>query len=536
MTQYRKKPLVIEAWHIEFDGEQPAWVAEAFVLGAERAGGIAWCPAGDGLRINTLEGSMKASMGDMLIRGVMHELYGCKPDVFAATYEPAALAAAPEQAVPSGWRLVPEVPTDDMLDAATTKEVHTCDQGDPWYSSDPLSEGDARNVWRAMLAATPVPHPPARLEDGQPKSRMILCGPQTHIGWTPDNTPRDQQFNVVLIRETDFNRLAALEDESHVGFLDDVYEQCCAIIKPIVDEQRFPGSVVETLQILVKAELQRQAIEVPPSDGSPQHEACAMAHRYLLSHDWRRDGDFFVEVNHHGAQAMHVSTVALIVGGALEAARTGHVGEDGAQALVAKWRHAAEHLGLEGLASLADCADELEQALALAAPARDEPAPRGFVMVPLRMTQEMRDVIAEEEWNWGDLLAAAGAVTLEEYGLAHTLDEEAMRAAQPSPAPQDAEPAPLGTYQHRCPHVTGHRGPSFVCQRAGHGVDQHSYCKDCPCQPAPQVAVEALSDEQIAFVIVKQGIMSDAWPSQKQFNAFARAILAAAAGGTHEQG
>lgn len=34
------------------------------------------------------------------------------------------------------------------------------------------------------------------------------------------------------------------------------------------------------------------------------------------------------------------------------------------RALISKWRHAADHLGLEGLASLADCADELESALA----------------------------------------------------------------------------------------------------------------------------------------------------------------------------
>lgn len=31
--------------------------------------------------------------------------------------------------------------------------------------------------------------------------------------------------------------------------------------------------------------------------------------------------------------------------------------------LIVKWRHAAEHLGLDGLASLADCADELEAAI-----------------------------------------------------------------------------------------------------------------------------------------------------------------------------
>ena len=46
--------------------------------------------------------------------------------------------------------------------------------------------------------------------------------------------------------------------------------------------------------------------------------------------------------------------------------------------------------------------------------------------------------------------------------------------------------APLGMYEHQCPNVTGHRGPAFVCQQAGHAVGQHSYCKDCPTpQPAP---------------------------------------------------
>jgi hypothetical protein len=49
---------------------------------------IDWCPAGEGLYINTLEGHMKAGIGDMLIEGVKGELYGCRADIFAATYEP----------------------------------------------------------------------------------------------------------------------------------------------------------------------------------------------------------------------------------------------------------------------------------------------------------------------------------------------------------------------------------------------------------------------------------------------------------------
>jgi hypothetical protein len=40
-----------------------------------------------GLRINTLEGTMLASQGDFIIRGLRGEYYPCKPDVFHAKYE-----------------------------------------------------------------------------------------------------------------------------------------------------------------------------------------------------------------------------------------------------------------------------------------------------------------------------------------------------------------------------------------------------------------------------------------------------------------
>lgn len=42
-----------------------------------------------GLVIPTLEGDHHASVGDWIIRGVKGEFYPCKPDIFAATYEPA---------------------------------------------------------------------------------------------------------------------------------------------------------------------------------------------------------------------------------------------------------------------------------------------------------------------------------------------------------------------------------------------------------------------------------------------------------------
>jgi hypothetical protein len=81
MARYRKKPVVIEA--VQFRaGEQPYELAGDVVTGRVRY-------TEDGtLLIATLEGTMEAKVGDWIIRGVKNELYPCKPDIFAATYEP----------------------------------------------------------------------------------------------------------------------------------------------------------------------------------------------------------------------------------------------------------------------------------------------------------------------------------------------------------------------------------------------------------------------------------------------------------------
>jgi hypothetical protein len=50
--------------------------------------------------IHTLEGTMLASPGDWIIRGVRGEFYPCKPDIFAEAYEVAdAPKASPRQVV-----------------------------------------------------------------------------------------------------------------------------------------------------------------------------------------------------------------------------------------------------------------------------------------------------------------------------------------------------------------------------------------------------------------------------------------------------
>lgn len=83
MPRFRKKPVTVEAVQWTGDNVNELWD----VFGAENIYGPTEKNP-DWLIITTLEGDMRANVGDWIIRGVMGELYPCKPDVFAETYEP----------------------------------------------------------------------------------------------------------------------------------------------------------------------------------------------------------------------------------------------------------------------------------------------------------------------------------------------------------------------------------------------------------------------------------------------------------------
>jgi hypothetical protein len=91
IKQYRKKPVVIEA---------AGPLTNENVLDICR-----WCDAKEWsndpaeLKIKTLEGTMIASEGDYIIRGVSGEFYPCKPEIFAKTYDDTALTPAPRVVV-----------------------------------------------------------------------------------------------------------------------------------------------------------------------------------------------------------------------------------------------------------------------------------------------------------------------------------------------------------------------------------------------------------------------------------------------------
>ncbi len=79
MHKYVKKPVVIEA--VQWTGENVTEIVDFCVdcysykkLDEPQ------------LMVRTLEGPMKASQGDYIIKGIKGEFYPCKPDVFELTY------------------------------------------------------------------------------------------------------------------------------------------------------------------------------------------------------------------------------------------------------------------------------------------------------------------------------------------------------------------------------------------------------------------------------------------------------------------
>ncbi|MHB1473078.1 MAG: hypothetical protein ACYCV4_05515 [Dermatophilaceae bacterium] len=90
--RFRKKPVVIEAMRLGADNIEAVadWVMSGLVSAKRFEEDVSATLRGPDahLDINTLEGVMRAEIGDYVIRGVKGEHYPCKPDIFDATYEP----------------------------------------------------------------------------------------------------------------------------------------------------------------------------------------------------------------------------------------------------------------------------------------------------------------------------------------------------------------------------------------------------------------------------------------------------------------
>jgi len=89
MDKFRKKPVEVEAFQFYIDG-MPDWFMDKVSTNEITIHNCnynrydideAYC------LIDTLEGTMQGNGGDYIIKGVNGEIYPCKPEIFAKTYE-----------------------------------------------------------------------------------------------------------------------------------------------------------------------------------------------------------------------------------------------------------------------------------------------------------------------------------------------------------------------------------------------------------------------------------------------------------------
>jgi hypothetical protein len=142
------------------------------------------------LSINTLEGKMWASEGDWIIRGVKGEFYPCKPDIFAATYEP----ATPQPPAPPQGPASPVPPTRPGADAVIRALIAAC----PSYGR---GEGDTFRIEESavvrlarefLAAAPPTPTPcPYIVTGGEGTSHCSLAERSAMHAAAPPSTPAD---------------------------------------------------------------------------------------------------------------------------------------------------------------------------------------------------------------------------------------------------------------------------------------------------------------------------------------------------------
>ena len=88
--RYRKKPVVVEAR--QWIGGDYGWLSDFCGNNWARADthDMSYDDPEQVIVYNTAERQwLHLPVGHWLIRGVQGELYPCKPDIFAATYEPA---------------------------------------------------------------------------------------------------------------------------------------------------------------------------------------------------------------------------------------------------------------------------------------------------------------------------------------------------------------------------------------------------------------------------------------------------------------
>lgn len=262
MAQFRKKPVVIEAvQHFADRGqhanEWPAWLIQAINSGSIFA-------RGNQTVIKTLEGEHIASDGDWIIRGVKGELYPCKPDIFAATYEPAL--ATREEAEAGAWCFERVVPSLEELFSVACYAPCMSD-----IANDRL-RAHVKAIRSAVIAALRA-QPQAR-EDAQPVAwRCSREWPSDGLGkWQYHDGPPNPSH---LARNVQALFLHPTPDPQPVGWLRAVDEEMVCAHLGVADAEDSFETAKKKLASLIQWNI---AVATDPSVGGyPAPDALRVA-------------------------------------------------------------------------------------------------------------------------------------------------------------------------------------------------------------------------------------------------------------------
>jgi hypothetical protein len=177
MAPYRKIPRVVEAWQWTppeiTPGPVPEWLMKAADIGKVRHNLVA-----KSIEISTLEGVMTAKVNDWIIQGVQGEIYPCKPDIFAATYEAVIYDG---EVIATAEPPRPSTPTREAIAEAIYNKMPFVGVGHkpPW-----TPEGNSKKQDEARLYADAVLEPLvplAQLPDGPMPDTSDI--PETSESW-----------------------------------------------------------------------------------------------------------------------------------------------------------------------------------------------------------------------------------------------------------------------------------------------------------------------------------------------------------------
>lgn len=160
MAMFRKKPVVVEAWQLTRENatELATWCGGQWLSlygRGDRGEDISH------IAIGTLEGVMRAELGDWIIKGTRREFYPCTPGPFADTFE------AVEQSTGTVPAKAGSMPTNP---AAPQEVVEALDFIEAKYK-DPAWDSNMRNaafdviltIRAALAAALPSPSDRAQI-------------------------------------------------------------------------------------------------------------------------------------------------------------------------------------------------------------------------------------------------------------------------------------------------------------------------------------------------------------------------------------